>query len=214
MTDPTLVIAVDGPAGSGKSTVSRRVADRLGLSHLDTGAFYRAAALAAVRAGVDLADEAAVEPVVAGAAIDQEAGMTTLDGSDVSDAIRDEAITQASSVVAAHPRVRAVLVARQREWVARHGGRAVVEGRDIGSVVLPDADLKVYLTADPEERARRRARETSADLSRVGEAIAARDRRDTTRRASPLTAAEGAVEIDTTRLGIDEVVDEVLRRLV
>ena len=155
MTD--LIVTLDGPAGTGKSTVSREVADRLGVPRLDTGAFYRAAALAALRAGVNLDDHQAVADVVAAISLDQDNGRMYLDGEDVSDEIRSQEATDASSRVSAHPDVRGLLVVYQREWVARHENRAVVEGRDIGSVVFPEATLKVYLDARPEVRAGRRA---------------------------------------------------------
>lgn len=210
MTPPSRVIAIDGPGGSGKSTVSREVARRLGIAHLDTGAFYRAATLAALRSDVDLDDEEAVLQVVEGISITQEDGRTILDGEDVSEQIRTDAVTAGSSAVAVHPAVRRELVEKQREWVANHPNGAAVEGRDVGSVVLPDADVKVYLTADPAERARRRALETGTAVAQVEADLARRDTRDTLRAASPLIIAEGAVVIDTTGMSIDEVVGSIL----
>lgn len=210
MTRPSRVIAIDGPGGSGKSTVSREVARRLGIAHLDTGAFYRAATLAALRHRVDLGDEEAVLRVVEDSSITQEDGRTILDGEDVSELLRSDPVTAGASVVAAHPAVRRELVEKQRAWVADHPGGAAVEGRDIGSVVLPDAGVKVYLTADPAERARRRALETGADVSRVEAELAHRDSRDSERAASPLSVADGAVVIDTTGMTIEEVVESIL----
>jgi cytidylate kinase len=204
------VIAVDGPGGSGKSTVSREVARRLGLAHLDTGAFYRAATLAGLRTRVDLSDQAALVAVVDRIVIDQEDGRTYLDGEDVSAEIRSDEVTGAVSIVAAHPSVRHRLVARQRRWVERCGNRAAVEGRDIGSVVFPDAEVKVFLTADPAERARRRAREMGSTEDEVEASLVRRDGIDSSREASPLAVAPGAVILDTTGLTFEEVVDRVL----
>jgi cytidylate kinase len=204
------VIAVDGPGGSGKSTVSREVARRLGLAHLDTGAFYRAATLAGLRTRTDLSDEAALVAVVDRIVIDQKDGKTYLDGEDVSAEIRSDEVTGAVSVVAAHPSVRHRLVARQRRWVERHGNRAAVEGRDIGSVVFPDAEVKVFLTADPAERARRRARELGSTEHEVEASLVRRDGIDSSRGASPLAVADGAVILDTTGMAFEEVVERVL----
>jgi CMP/dCMP kinase len=203
------VITVDGPAGSGKSSVSRAVAERLGWRHLDTGAYYRAATVAALAAGADVTDERAVLSAVEASSFDQALGVMTLDGKDVSLEIRDETVTAAVSAVAAHPRVRTLMVDLQRDWVDRHPG-AVVEGRDIGTVVFPDAPVKVFLTADPAERARRRAGETGHGVEIVADAIERRDRLDSTREVSPLRPAEDALVIDTTDLGIDEVVDSII----
>ncbi len=208
MTD--LIVTLDGPAGTGKSTVSREVAERLGVPRLDTGAFYRAAGLAALRAGVDLDDHEAVADVVAAITLDQEGGRMFLDGEDVSDEIRSQSATEASSRVSTHPEVRGLLVVYQREWVARHENRAVVEGRDIGSVVFPDATLKVYLDASPEVRAERRATQTGLKSADVLEELSDRDHRDTTRDASPLIVPEGAVVIDTSDMTIDEVADRIV----
>lgn len=203
------MIAIDGPAGSGKSTVARVLACRLGVEHLDTGAMYRSVAFAALRDGIDPSDG----PVVSALARRLEIVVddrVLVDGDDATEAIRGPEVSVAVSAVAQIPSVRAELVRRQREWVTARGG-AVVEGRDIGSVVLPDADVKVYLTASDAERARRRAgepgqpgdAEVSADLAR-------RDRLDSGRSASPLVVADGAVVIDTTGLSVDEVVDAIV----
>jgi cytidylate kinase len=205
-----LIVTVDGPSGTGKSTVSRAVASRLALPHLDTGAFYRAATLAVIRAGVDPDDADAVAGVVGGIDLDQEDGVMSLDGEDVSSEIRGPGVTAHVSRVAANPEVRRILVSHQRRWVARHGGRVVVEGRDIGSVVFPDATVKLFLDARPEVRARRRAGETGADHATVLEDLGRRDRFDSSRTASPLTIPEGAVVIDTSDLGFDEVVSRVV----
>jgi cytidylate kinase len=205
-----LIVTMDGPAGSGKSTVSRAVAERLGLPHLDTGAFYRAAGVAALASGVDLADGAATVSVLEHLSLDLVEGRMFIDGEDVSDEIRTVEATEASSRVSAHPEMRRILVGCQREWVGRHDNRAVVEGRDIGSVVFPDATLKIYLDARPEVRARRRAEQSGEALDDVQAGIEARDHRDSTREASPLTVPGGAVVIDTSDLTFDQVVDRVV----
>lgn len=205
-----MIIAMDGPAGSGKSTVSRLVAARLGSAHLDTGAFYRAASLAVLRARVDPSDHAAVARVVTMARLDQRDGVQLLDGANVADQIRSPEVTRMASPVAAIPEVRRILVQAQRRWVADMGGDVVVEGRDIGTVVFPDAALKVFLTADPGERARRRAAETGEDPVEVETSIRARDQFDSTRAASPLRPAQDAVIVDTTGRSIDQVVDEIV----
>ena len=208
--DRELIVAVDGPGGVGKSTVSRAVARHFSVEHLDTGAFYRAAALAALRSEAPIDQTDRVIEVVERADIDQEDGRTLLDGTDVSDDIRTDEVTDAVSPVAAIPEVRALMVERQRRWVAERGGSAVVEGRDIGTVVFPDALLKVYLTADPDERARRRAGESGGAASSVRRALERRDTIDSTRAASPLSIAEGAVVIDTTDLDLPDVVARVV----
>ena len=209
MAEP-FVIAVDGPSGVGKSTVSRRVASHFDLDHLDTGALYRAATLAVLESGVDRDDVESVIEVVARADIDQNDGVTTLNGTDVSQVIRSEAVTGAVSEVSAIERVRHILVEMQRDWVAERNERAVVEGRDIGSVVFPRAALKVYLTAHPDERARRRSGEAGTDHGTTRAAIERRDAYDSNRAVSPLTIADGAVVIDTTDLTLPEVVDLVI----
>ncbi|HUQ39022.1 MAG TPA: (d)CMP kinase [Acidimicrobiales bacterium] len=196
------LVAIDGPAGSGKSTVARAVAGRLGLDYLDTGAMYRSVAFAVLRKGIDPSDADAVADLAAGLDI-TVAERVMVDGIDATTEIRSAEVTRSVSAVAANPRVRSTMVRRQREWAEAHGG-GVIEGRDIGSVVFPDAELKVFLTADEAERARRRHEED--DIGR-------RDRLDSTRVASPLAVADGAVVIDTTGRTIDEVVEEVLARL-
>lgn len=207
------VIAIDGPAGSGKSTVARAVAARLGLKYLDTGAMYRAVAFAVLRAGGDPGDLQVATNTAR--RIELEVGLdhVTVDGVDASVEIRGPEVTRAVSAVAANPDVRAEMVSRQREWAHDQGG-GVLEGRDIGTVVFPDAELKVYLTADVEERARRRAKELSdLDYEEVAADIARRDTLDTTREVDPLAEAADAVVVDTTGLDIDQVVDEVVALL-
>jgi len=188
--------------GSGKSTVARAVADRLDLPFLESGAMYRVVALAALRSQIDPADVAA--HIQLAADVDMELGERILvDGADVTLELRGAAVGRAVSTVAAMAGVREELVRRQRAWVADHGG-AVIEGRDIGSVVFPDAELKVFLTASPAERARRRSRDETADD------LARRDHLDSTRTASPLVVAPGAVVVDTTGRPVDDVVDEIV----
>lgn len=202
------VIAIDGPAGSGKSTVARAVAERLQLDYLDTGAMYRSVAFASLRAGIDLRDADAVAALARRLSI-SVGDQVLVDGVDATEAIRGPEVTGVVSVVAAHPGVRAVLVARQRAWVHDHGG-GVVEGRDIGTVVFPDAALKVYLTAAEDTRAGRR-RKDSGDA--VAAEVARRDAIDTGRSTSPLRVAHDAVVIDTTDLAVDAVVALVLERV-
>jgi CMP/dCMP kinase len=194
------MIAIDGPAGSGKSTVARAVAARLGLPYLDTGAMYRSVAWAALRDGVDVTDGAALADVARRIDIALTPHLT-VDGVDVTAAIREPRVNTAVSAVAANPEVRAEMVKRQRAWATANAGNGVVEGRDIGTVVFPDADVKVFLTASEPVRAARRKEE--ADIAR-------RDRLDSTRVASPLVKADDAVEVDTTATGVDAVVDRVL----
>ena len=203
------VIAIDGPAGSGKSTVAKAVASQLGLDYLDTGAMYRAVAFAAIRRGIDPEDAQRVADLARH--IDLEVGESVkVDGADATIEIRSPEVTRAVSVVAANPAVRAELVARQREWAAAHDG-GVVEGRDIGTVVFPDAEVKVYLTADDTERASRRSKEMlDLHYDQVAADIARRDHTDSTRASSPLSVAPDAVVLDTTGLGVDAVVATVL----
>jgi cytidylate kinase len=211
MADP-LVIAIDGPAGAGKSTVGRALAARLHVEYLDTGAMYRAMTFAALRRGVpegDLAEVAAMAPTVS---IEIDDGKVMVDGVDATKAIRGREVTEAVSQIAANPDVRAVLVQRQRDWIAERGG-GVVEGRDIGSVVFPDAKLKLFVTASPRVRAERRVREIGGRVEDIEAAIIARDRKDSTRTHSPLTEADDAVVVDTTGMTVDEVVDHILTLL-
>lgn len=203
------VVAVDGPSGSGKSTVSRRLASVLGARYLDTGAMYRAVTLAVLTAGADPNDAATVAKIAREARLhsdtDPECPSITLDGVPVDQEIRGAAVTGAVSAVSAVPAVRALLVSQQREIIAA-GRRIVVEGRDIGSVVAPDAELKVFLTASAAERARRRSAEQASDPTATAVDMARRDRLDSTRAADPLAQAADAVVLDSTVLGIDEVV--------
>ena len=219
-TTATRVIALDGPSGSGKSTVARRLAGRLGWRYVDTGAIYRAATLAVLRRGVDLADDEAIAATVAGVRLelstDPARPTTLLDGEDVSTLIRSPAVTAAVSAVSAVPAVRARLVGLQRELAGQDG--AVLEGRDIGTTVVPDAPVKVYLDASPEIRAGRRAGDpdtgvTAAEgnlVDRVATDLARRDSLDSSRATSPLVAADDAVHLDSGDLDADAVVERVL----
>jgi cytidylate kinase len=213
------IIAIDGPSGAGKSTLGRRLARELGLLYIDTGAMYRAVALAAVRACVDLSDAEAVTEVARRASIrlegDPDSLRVLLDGRDVSGEIRGEAAGGAASVVSAVPGVRREMVRRQREMGAVGTG-VVLDGRDIGTVVFPSADVKFFLTAVPEERARRRfdegrARSQAQSFEETLADLNERDRRDSTRDDSPLRAAPDAVRIDTTELSIEEVFQRMLQ---
>ncbi len=211
----TLVVAVDGPSGSGKSSTARGVADRLGLAYLDTGAMYRAMTWALLQRGTDLSDPAAIardaENVVISSGTDPLAPVIEIDGQDVSGPIRSAEVTGSVSLVAAVPRVRELLVERQREMVEASPGGIVVEGRDIGSVVLPEAPVKVYLVADPAARAARRAAELGGlDATATQADLARRDEIDSTRAASPLAKAPDAVEIDGTHLTLNQVVDTIV----
>jgi CMP/dCMP kinase len=203
------LVAIDGPAGSGKSTVARAVAARLGVAYLDTGAMYRSVAFAAIAHGVDPTDADGLARLAAGLTIDL-GDRVLVDGVDATTAIRGPDVTAIVSAVSAHPQVRAEMVRRQRLWAEEHGG-GVAEGRDIGTVVFPDADLKVFLTAGDKERARRRQRDERApDVEAVAADLARRDKLDSDRAASPLRPADDAVVIDTTARSVDDVVDEVL----
>jgi len=203
-----MVIAIDGPAGAGKSSVARSVAAALGLTYLDSGAMYRCVALAGLRGGEDLDDGEEMERLARSLRIELAGERVALDGTDVSAAIRTAETTEAASRVSVHPGVREAMVARQREMIA--AGRYVAEGRDIGTVVSPDSPLKVFLTATPEERARRRAAQTGERKEEVLAAQRERDERDETREHSALHAAPDAVEIDTTGLSLEEVVERVV----
>jgi CMP/dCMP kinase len=195
------VVAIDGPAGAGKSTVARAVAGALGFTYLDTGSMYRAVALAALERGAEPGS-------IAGGLKIEPGERILLDGRDVTDEIRTPEVSEGASQVAADPVVRAAIASEQRRLLAR--GDWVAEGRDIGTVVAPDADVKVFLTAAPAERARRRAAELGVDEATVLAEQTIRDERDRTREHSPLVPAEGAIEIDTTGMTQPEVVDRVV----
>lgn len=202
------VVAIDGPAGAGKSTIARALARRLGVPYLDTGAMYRAVTHAALRDGVQPNDAGAVTHLAGVSRIDVGEDRVTVDGVDVTREIRSDRINQAVSHVAAISGVRTVLREQQRAWVAAHGG-GVVEGRDIGTVVFPDATLKVFLTASPEVRARRRVAESGGDVEAIARSIAERDRLDSSRADSPLMTADGSITVDTSDLSIDQVVEKL-----
>ena len=209
-----LIIAIDGPSGAGKGTVARAVADRLGYRHVDSGAMYRAVGWKAMQDGVALTDEEALAALARSSRIEISDARVAIDDADVTRAIRTPDIDRAATAVARLPRVRAVLVERQRQLGA--GGAIVMEGRDIGTVVFPQADVKVYLDASPDERARRRATDPAhsggpSAVSEVATMLTQRDEIDRTRTASPLYAAADAAVIDTTGKSVDEVVGEVMR---
>lgn len=204
-----VIVAIDGPAGAGKSTVGRAVAARLGLQYLDTGAMYRAVTFAALRRGIDPADETDVASLAAAIEMTLDGSAVTVDGVDATVEIRGREVTAAVSAVAANSQVRAELVRRQRSWVAEHGG-GVVEGRDIGSVVFPGATLKLYVTASPRVRAERRVAEIGGNVDDVEASIIERDRKDSTRADSPLMESSDAIVVDTTGSSVDEVVNHVL----
>ncbi|MGZ5315095.1 MAG: (d)CMP kinase [Solirubrobacterales bacterium] len=203
-----MVIAIDGPAGAGKSTVARGVAAALGFTYLDSGAMYRAVALAALREGAALGDGDALGALARGLNLALDGASVRLGGEEVTAAIRTPEVTAAASRVSVHPEVREAMVAQQRALIA--AGRYVAEGRDIGTVVSPDSPLKVFLTATPEERARRRADESGESPEAVLAAMRDRDSRDREREHGALRAAPEAVEMDTTGLGSDEVVARVV----
>ncbi|MBA2301182.1 MAG: (d)CMP kinase [Acidobacteria bacterium] len=213
--DRRLIIAIDGPSGAGKGTVARALADRLNYRHVDTGAMYRAIAWKAIHERLDLQDEQALATLASRAVIDVSDGAVVVDGHNVKQAIRTSEIDAAAAAVARQPRVRQVLIAQQRAMGAQGG--IVMEGRDIGTVVFPQAEIKIYLDASPEERARRRATDPAhaagqgaSVVNDVASALAERDRSDSTRTASPLALAVDAVRIDTTGMPVDEVIDRLL----
>jgi len=203
-----MVIAIDGPAGAGKSTVARGVADALGFTYLDSGAMYRSVALAALRAAVDLDDGAALGALARRLEIELEGRRVRVSGEDVTEAIREPEVSAAASRVSVHPEVRSAMVEQQRRMIA--SGRYVAEGRDIGTVVSPDAPLKVFLTATYEERGRRRAAETGEPVADVLAAIAERDDRDREREHGALRVADDAFEVDTTGRTVDDVIAGVV----
>jgi cytidylate kinase len=208
------VIAIDGPAGAGKSTVARALAARLGLEYLDTGAMYRAVTLAAMRRGIDTANLEQVAKLAEALSLEVGEHGVLVDGIDATAEIRTREVTTAVSAVAANSAVRSELVKRQRQWANQRGG-GVLEGRDIGSVVFPNADLKLYLTASPRVRAERRVAEAGGDVDEMETSIERRDRSDTSRGDSPLVQADGSIVLDTTGLSIDEVlarIEQLLER--
>jgi cytidylate kinase len=207
------VIAIDGPAGSGKSTVARALADRLGLRYLDTGAMYRSVTFAALRRGIDPAEADVVGRLAEDVTIELDGPGVVVDGVDATIEIRGPEVSRAVSIVAANPAVRTEMVRRQRAWVEARGG-GVLEGRDIGTVVFPDAELKVYLTADPEVRAQRRSQEvTDLDYETVAADLARRDALDQGREVSPLAEAPDAFLLDTTGLTVEEIIDVIAARI-
>lgn len=212
-----MLVAIDGPGGVGKTTVSRLLAGRLGVEYLDTGAYYRTATLLALRGGIDPADEDAVVTAVEAADLDFDDGAMLLDGSPVGPALRGSEVTAHVSIVSAHPRLRKVLVARQRAWVRRRGGAAVVEGRDIGTVVFPRAPVKVFLTAPEPVRAARRTDDpeaTGRNVEEVAADLRRRDSYDSERTVAPLRPAADAFVIDTSHLGAGQVADRILQLVV
>ena len=202
-----MVIAIDGPAGAGKSTVARGVAKALGFTYLDSGAMYRCVALAALDGGIDVEDGERLGELAWSLDIAFAGGTIQLDGAPVEGKIRSPEVTIAASHVSIHPQVRQAMVKRQRELIA--SGDYVAEGRDIGTVVSPDSPLKIFLTADEEERARRRAADSGEAVAKVQEAMRDRDRRDQDRVDSPLRAADDSVSVDTTDLSPEQVVERI-----
>jgi len=204
------IIAIDGPAGSGKSTIAKALAKRLNLEYLDTGAMYRAVALISIQQKVEIKDEKQVLAVAKEMDFNFEDGLCVVNGFDATREIRGSEVTRVVSVVAAMPTVRQEMVERQRLWVEERNG-GVVEGRDIGSVVFPKAKVKVYLTASEEVRTERRIeQEETPDASKVADSIRKRDEADKGRSTSPLVRSEGAIEIDTSLMGVEETIEEIL----
>ena len=205
---PPLVIAIDGPAGSGKSTIAKAVSDRVGIEYLDTGAMFRAVTHAVLTQGVAVDDGDAVAEVATTIELEIADGRVTVNGEDATDAIRSAEVTAHVSAVSAHPAVREEMRERQRGWAQSLGG-GVMEGRDIGTVVFPDAPLKIFLTASVEERARRRAMQSAQDVVEVEADIRRRDTADSSREHAPLSQADDAILVDTTELSVEGVVDAI-----
>lgn len=203
------VIAIDGPAGAGKSTVARRVAEAVGIPYLDTGAMYRCVALKALRNNVDPGDEESVALIAEKASITLNGSVVLLDDEDVSHEIRTPEVAAVVSLIAVHSPVRNAMRLQQQSWIEMNGG-GVVEGRDIGTVVFPNADLKIFLTASPLERARRRVDQHGGDLHEVAQGIEERDRIDSTREDSPLKPAHDSITVDSTGKTVDDVVNEIV----
>ena len=207
------VIAIDGPAGAGKSTVAKLVAEATGLPYLDTGAMYRCVALQSVRTGISSTNEQAVAAIAETVDITLDGAQCCLNGEDVSQEIRSSDIAAIVSVIAAHTPVRTAMRSQQQRWIKQHNG-GVVEGRDIGTVVFPNADVKIFLTASPEERASRRVGQTGGLLSEIARNIAERDRIDSERLDSPLRPADDAIVVDSTGRTIEEVVGLIVSHYV
>lgn len=203
------VVAIDGPAGAGKSTIARELASKLNLPYLDTGAMYRGITCAALRRGIDVNDVGAVAELALSTVLDISDNALVVDGLDATQDIRGEAVTRAVSAVAANSGVRTELRERQRNWVAERGG-GVVEGRDIATVVFPDARLKVFLTASPLVRAQRRVAQIGGDVEQIARDIAERDHKDSTRSDSPLRESENSLYVDTSDRSISDVVNEIV----
>jgi cytidylate kinase len=203
------VIAIDGPAGAGKSTVARRVAEQIAIPYLDTGAMYRCVALQCLRDGINANDVDNVAKIANEIHISLHGATVGLNGEDVSDAIRSSEVASIVSLIAVHSPVRDAMRTQQRQWIQQMGG-GVVEGRDIGTVVFPDAEIKIFLTASPHERAKRRVEQNGGDLDAVAAGIAERDRIDSTREDSPLIPATDSILVDSTGKSVDEVVNEIV----
>lgn len=212
-THAMIVIAIDGPAGAGKSTIAKALAKKLSLRYLDTGAMYRAVTFVALTRNLDLSNESAIAKVASECVMLIDDDSIIIDGLDATQEIRGQKVTRAVSIVATNSLVRTELRGRQQQWVSEHGG-GVVEGRDIGSVVFPDATLKVYLTASPLVRAKRRVAQSGGDVELIAAEIAERDQRDSSRSDSPLMKTSDSVMVDTSNIDVSEVVEHIERLVV
>lgn len=212
-THAMIVIAIDGPAGAGKSTIAKALAKKLSLRYLDTGAMYRAVTFVALTRNLDLSNESAIAKVASECVMLIDDDSIIIDGLDATQEIRGQKVTRAVSIVATNSLVRTELRGRQQQWVSEHGG-GVVEGRDIGSVVFPDATLKVYLTATPLVRAKRRVAQSGGDVELIAAEIAERDQRDSSRSDSPLMKTSDSVMVDTSNIPVNEVVEHIERLVV